>query len=125
MKFREDEEFNDDFNENVNTKKNKGNNFNPFLIVFVGFIFGFIFFINCSYVVKNNQYGVIKEFGKIIGVKGDAGLYFKLPFVQNIQIVDKRQMLYDVAKSDVITKDKKSLISDSYVVYKVNDPKKY
>ena len=119
MNFREDEDFNDNFNENTKIKKNKENNFNPIVVILVGFFLAFILFVNTAYVVKNNQYGVIKEFGKIIGVKGDAGLYFKLPFVQNIQIVDKRQML------DVITKDKKSLISDSYVVYKVNDPKKY
>lgn len=125
MNFREDEDFNDNFNENTKIKKNKENNFNPIVVVLVCFFLVFILFVNTAYVVKNNQYGVIKEFGKIIGVKGDAGLYFKLPFIQNIQIVDKRQMLYDVAKSDVITKDKKSLISDSYVVYKVNDPKKY
>ena len=58
-------------------------------------------------------------------IKSEPGLYLKVPVIQNVQKVDKMKRLYDVAKSDVITKDKKSLISDSYVVYRVKDAKKY
>jgi len=81
--------------------------------------------LSSTYVIKTNQFAVIKQFGKIMEIKSEPGLYLKVPVIQNVQKVDKMKRLYDVAKSDVITKDKKSLISDSYVVYRVKDAKKY
>ena len=55
----------------------------------------------------------------------DRAKVFKLPFIQNIQMISKATMLYDVPLSDVITRDKKSMIEDNYVLWRVNDPTKY
>lgn len=96
----------------------------PIGLSFVLFIF-VMFLLSSTYVIKTNQFAVIKQFGKIMEIKSEPGLYLKVPVIQNVQKVDKMKRLYDVAKSDVITKDKKSLISDSYVVYRVKDAKKY
>lgn len=96
----------------------------PIGLSFVLFIFVMLL-LSSTYVIKTNQFAVIKQFGKIMEIKSEPGLYLKVPVIQNVQKVDKMKRLYDVAKSDVITKDKKSLISDSYVVYRVKDAKKY
>lgn len=96
----------------------------PIVLSFVLFIFVMLL-LSSTYVIKTNQFAVIKQFGKIMEIKSEPGLYLKVPVIQNVQKVDKMKRLYDVAKSDVITKDKKSLISDSYVVYRVKDAKKY
>ena len=58
-------------------------------------------------------------------IEDTPGLKFKLPFIQNIQMISKATMLYDVPLSDVITRDKKSMIADNYVLWRVNDPTKY
>ena len=111
----------DDMDNNNQTAKKYFSKITVFLIL-IPFL---MLFLSSIYVVKINQYVVVKQFGKIISIQSKPGLYFKLPFIQNTQKIDGTMKLYDVAKSDVITKDKKSLISDSYVIYKVNDPKKF
>lgn len=78
---------------------------------------------NSAFVIKENQYGLIREFGKIERVISEPGLYFKVPFIQEKDTVTKELLLYDIAKSDVITQDKKSMIVDSFVLWRVIDPK--
>lgn len=78
---------------------------------------------NSAFVIKENQYGLIREFGKIERVISEPGLYFKVPFIQEKDTVTKELLLYDIAKSDVITQDKKSMIVDSFVLWHVTDPK--
>ncbi len=80
---------------------------------------------NSMFVVKENQYGIVKEFGKIERVISEPGLNFKVPFIQETDMVSKEILLYDIAKSDVITKDKKSMIVDSFVLWRIVDPKTF
>lgn len=80
---------------------------------------------NSMFVVKENQYGIVKEFGKIKRVISEPGLNFKIPFIQETDMVSNEILLYDIAKSDVITKDKKSMIVDSFVLWKIVDPKTF
>ena len=80
-------------------------------------------FANSAFVIKENQYGIVKEFGKIQKVIDAPGLYVKIPFIQEVDTVSKELFLYDIASSDVITKDKKSMIEDSFVLWRVTDPK--
>lgn len=82
-----------------------------------------IVLMNSAFVIKENQYGLVREFGRIERVISEPGLYFKIPFVQEKGTVTKELLLYDIAKSDVITKDKKSMIVDSFVLWRVTDPK--
>jgi membrane protease subunit HflC len=67
----------------------------------------------------------VRQFGRIVKIESSPGLKFKLPFVQNIQRISAATTLYDVPLSDVITRDKKSMIADNYVLWKVVDPTKY
>lgn len=78
---------------------------------------------NSAFVIKENQYGIVKQFGKIERVIANPGLNFKLPVIQEVDTVSKELLLYDIAKSDVITKDKKSMIVDSFVLWRITDPK--
>jgi len=79
--------------------------------------------VNSAFVIRENQYGLVRQFGKIERVISEPGLYFKIPFIQEKGVVTKELLLYDIEKSDVITKDKKSMIVDSFVLWKVTDPK--
>ena len=80
---------------------------------------------NSLYTVTNDRYAVVRQFGKIVNVTDAAGLYMKVPFIQEVTEVPRNIQLYDIAPSDVITMDKKSMIADDYVMWKVVDPTKF
>ena len=77
------------------------------------------------YTVREDEYGVVTKFGKIVAVKDAAGLRFKMPFVEQVRYVPRTTQIYDIAPSDVITKDKKSMIADDFILWKVTDPTKF
>ena len=72
-----------------------------------------------------NEYAVIKQFGKIVDVRENPGLSVRMPFIQHVDKIEKEVLLYDLAVSDVMTKDKKSMIADCFVLWEINDPRKY
>ncbi len=84
-----------------------------------------IVFSSCLYTVPQKQYVAVRQFGRIVRIVDTPGLKFKLPFVQSIQRISAATILYDIPASDVITKDKKSMISDNYVLWRVNNPTRY
>lgn len=69
-----------------------------------------------------NEYKLIKQFGEIVRVTDTPGVSVKIPFIQESTSVPKALQLYDIPKSDVITKDKKSMIADAFVLWKISDP---
>lgn len=69
-----------------------------------------------------NEYKLIRQFGEIVRVIDTPGVSFKIPFVQSSASVPRALQLYDIPKSDVITRDKKSMIADAFVLWKVSDP---
>lgn len=88
-------------------------------------LFLFIVF-NSSFVVTNeDEYSLVRQFGKIDHVVSEAGVSFKIPFVQTVDKLPKQTLLYDLASSDVITGDKKTMITDSYVLWEISDPLKF
>lgn len=94
------------------------------VVVVITIVFAVIFF-SSTYTLKENQFALIKQFGKVVETKQDAGLHFKKPFIQSVMNLPKDEQLYDLASSDVITSDKKSMIADCYVVWQIIDPLKY
>ena len=76
-------------------------------------------------VTQQNEYKLIRQFGKVDRVISSPGISFRIPFIESTQSLPKETLLYDLAASDVITKDKKTMISDSYVLWKINDPLKF
>ena len=73
-------------------------------------------------VTQENEYTLIKQFGKIDHVVSEAGLSFRVPFIQTTDTLPKEILIYDLAASDVITMDKKTMVADSYVLWKIVDP---
>ena len=62
-------------------------------------------------VTRANEYTILKQFGAVVGIVDQPGLSLKLPFVQTASTLPKTEMLYDLAVSDVITSDKKSMVA--------------
>lgn len=76
-------------------------------------------------ITQQNEYKLIRQFGKVDRVISSSGISFKIPFIESTQSLPRETLLYDLAASDVITKDKKTMISDSYVLWKISDPLKF
>lgn len=76
-------------------------------------------------VTNENEYSLIRQFGKVDHVVDDAGVSFKIPFIQSVDKLPKQTLLYDLAASDVITSDKKTMICDSYILWHITDPLKF
>lgn len=76
-------------------------------------------------VTQQNEYTIIKEFGAVVRVIDEPGLSVKTPFIQTASTLPKTEMLYDLAVSDVITSDKKSMVADSFVLWQISDPLKF
>ena len=81
--------------------------------------------LNSLYTVQPKQYVAVRQFGRIVNVVDTPGLKMKVPFIQTIQRISAATILYDIPASDVITKDKKSMISDNYVLWRVTNPTLY
>ncbi|HIY01169.1 MAG TPA: protease modulator HflC [Candidatus Blautia faecipullorum] len=76
-------------------------------------------------VTRQNEYKLIRQFGKVQRVIDKPGISLKIPFVESTATLPKQTLLYDLAPSDVITRDKKTMITDSYVIWKISDPLKF
>lgn len=76
-------------------------------------------------VTQQNEYKLARQFGKVNRIIDTPGISFKIPFIQSADTLPKETLLYDMAPSDVITRDKKTMISDSYVLWRINDPLKF
>lgn len=84
-----------------------------------------IVFAASAVVTRPNEYTIIRQFGAVERVIDEPGLSLKIPFVQTAGTLPKTEMLYDLAVSDVITADKKSMVADSFVLWEISDPLKF
>ena len=76
-------------------------------------------------ITRENEYSLVRQFGKIDHVVSKAGVSFKIPFIQSVDTLPKQILLYDLPSSDVITSDKKTMICDSYILWYIADPQKF
>lgn len=76
-------------------------------------------------ITQQNEYKLIRQFGRVQRIITDPGLTFKVPFVETVDTLPKELQIYDLPASDVITSDKKTMIVDSYVLWKIIDPLKF
>ena len=77
---------------------------------------------NSVYTVKENEYACTVRFSKIIETTDQAGLHFKVPFIDSIKTFTKATMIYDIPPSEVLTSDKQNMTVDCYILWKISDP---
>ena len=80
---------------------------------------------NSVYTVKENEYACTVRFSKIIETTDEAGLHFKIPFVDSIKTFSKATMLYDIPPSEVLTSDKQNMTVDCYILWRIEDPLRF
>lgn len=109
--------------------KDKTGSAKKIILVIVIVLLALILFRASTVITKPGEYRVIRQFGRIVRVDTTEdhpyGLGFKIPFIQSDTSISKKLMLYDLAASDVMTSDKKSMISDCFVLWRIEDPVKF
>ena len=85
----------------------------------------FIAYKQCVVVTYPDEFVVIQQFGEIKSITQQPGVSFKLPFVQTVRYVPNNIRIYDIPISDVITQDKKTMVADSFVLWRVSDPTRF
>lgn len=76
-----------------------------------------------AFVITEGEQALITQFGKIVGKPiAQAGLYWKLPLVQDVRIFDKRILSWDGDPNQIPTKDKKYIIVDTTARWQITDP---
>lgn len=76
----------------------------------------------CFFTVEPNQYANTVRFSKTVKTISEPGLYFKIPFVDDVKYFPKEVLLYDMKPSDVLTADSKTMQVDNYVTWRITNP---
>lgn len=91
----------------------------------VGLLILLILVLSSTYKVQQFEQALLLQLGKPLSVKTEPGLYAKWPFMQNVEMFDKRILDYDVPVEEVITSDRKRLVVDTFARYRIVDPLKF
>ena len=92
------------------------------VIVTAAIVAALLLLLSSLVVTAENEYRLVRQFGRISRVIDKPGLSFKIPFIQSTDTYPKETLLYDLIPSDVITRDKKTMITDSFVLWRISDP---
>ena len=78
------------------------------------------------YTVDQRQYAIKFQLGEFIDAKTEAGLYFKVPLLQNIKVYDRRILTLDAPRPDRITTSEKTPLNVDFIAYwRIIDVRKY
>ena len=77
------------------------------------------------FTVRENEYACTVRFSKIVSTTSEAGLHFKLPFLDSVKYFPKDTQLYDIPPSEVLTSDKQNMTVDCYILWSISDPKEF
>ena len=77
------------------------------------------------YVVDEREKAIVFQFGEIVSSSEKAGLYFKLPVINNVSFFDARIQTMDADPQLFLTKEKKNLVVDSFVKWRVRDARDF
>ena len=84
-----------------------------------------VFLFQSIIIVQEINQAIVLQFGDPKKIITNAGLNFKLPFIQNVVYLDKRVLNLDNAPEEVIAADQKRLIVDAIARFKIIDPLKF
>lgn len=75
-----------------------------------------------TYRVPQYVQAIVLQLGDPVRTVQEPGLYWKIPFVQNVTFFDKRLLYYDASPRELLTKDKQQLVVDNYSRWRISDP---
>ena len=77
------------------------------------------------FTIDETEQAVLLRFGEIRKSITEPGLYLKTPFVDTVRKFDKRLQIYDVDAERIYSRDKKTILMDTYALWKIVDPQKF
>lgn len=77
------------------------------------------------YTVNEDEYACVFRFSEIVGTTGEAGLKFKVPFLDSVKYFPKATQFYDIPPSEVLTSDKQNMTVDCYILWHISDPQQF
>ena len=78
------------------------------------------------YTVQEGQQAILLQFGKVVGDPiTDAGLHFKIPFIQNVRRFEKRLLIWDGDPEEIPTKGREFIKVDATARWRIVDPRKF
>jgi membrane protease subunit HflC len=81
---------------------------------------------SCFFTVQEGHQALVTQFGKPVGGPfSEAGLYFKIPFIQDVHIFDKRLLKWDGKPNEIPTRDKKYIWVDTFARWRIVDPLRF
>jgi len=86
-------------------------------------LLAFFLAVNSMFTVRENEYACTVRFAKIIETTDEAGLHFKIPFIDSVKYFPRATQLYDIPPSEVLTSDKQNMTVDCYILWSISDPK--
>ena len=96
------------------------------LPILVLIIVGIIVVASGFYIVSETQQVIITRFGQPVGAAvTEAGLHFKIPFIQTANFFDKRFLEWDGDPNQVPTRDKRFIWVDTYARWRISNPLTY
>lgn len=96
------------------------------LLIYLVLLVAALLLLNDSlYVVKETERAVVLRFGRLLDVDTEAGLHIKIPMVEQVRKFDARVLTLDAQPESFYTLEKKRLIVDSYVKWRIEDVETY
>ncbi len=96
---------------------------NKKFIIPILILLAFIVMTNTIFILNETQQAIVTQFGKPVGgPRVEPGVNFKIPFIQKVQLFDKRYLKWDGDPNQVPTKDKKYIFVDTYARWQITDP---
>lgn len=77
------------------------------------------------YLLRADEQAVVLRLGKVVAARVEPGLYFKLPFIDQITKYTKKLIEYDADPVAVVTSDKKNLVFDTIALFRISDPEAF
>jgi membrane protease subunit HflC len=96
----------------------------------VAAVVAIVVLLNTFYIVDQRKQAVVVRFGNPMGVVNAAGadspgLKMKAPFLDNVILLDKRNLALEAEKEEIIAVDQERLVVDAFVRYRISDPLRY
>lgn len=85
----------------------------------------FLVLSGCFYILRADEQAVVLRLGKVNATRTDPGMYFKLPFVDQLTRYSKKLIEYDADPVAVVTSDKKNLVFDTFALFRISDPETF
>ncbi|MEL7059398.1 MAG: protease modulator HflC [Acidobacteriota bacterium] len=81
---------------------------------------------SCFFIVHQTEVGIVTRFGRPLETLAEPGLHLKLPWpVDRVMRLDRRLLVFDNEPAEMLTRDKRNVVVDSFVLWRIEDPLRF